>query len=75
MKYAQLIADAVAVVCPDCGECQPNPDDASQQWMPEDFAKTKLTKCVSCDTPLHISWKSKVQFDVPDQRRKNRRVS
>lgn len=64
-KIAQLIADVVTVVCPSCGECQPNPEDGSQQWEPHHFQMKPVAACVSCDEQLQISWKSKVQFDAP----------
>lgn len=62
-KRAQLIAEAVAVVCPSCGEPQPN-KAGSQMWTPDDFRNliNPIRKCVSCDQELLISSDPKVQF-------------
>lgn len=38
MKRAQLVAEAVAVLCPECGEAQPN-REGSEMWTLEDFQK------------------------------------
>lgn len=72
MKRAQLIAEAVAVVCPYCGECQPNCRDGSHLWLPEDFDlfhhhKGSKMDCVSCDKQLLIGHDTKVQFPVPEK--------
>jgi predicted RNA-binding Zn-ribbon protein involved in translation (DUF1610 family) len=61
-RRAQLIAEAVAVVCPACGEVQPA-YGGSEFWTHEDFARvTKVRPCVSCDVPLIIQTDSKVVF-------------
>jgi hypothetical protein len=63
MKRAQLMADAVAVVCPHCGEPQPNPSDGSEQWTLDDFVKAPPTKaCVACDKVMLVGCDRKVQF-------------
>lgn len=38
MKRAQLVAEAVAVLCPVCGDAQPN-RDGSEMWTLDDFRK------------------------------------
>ena len=64
LKRAQLIADTVSVLCPFCGEPQPNKSDGSEQWTVEDFNKprTDLLKCVSCDARFIGGYDAKVQF-------------
>lgn len=64
LKHAQLIAEAVAVICPCCGEEQPN-KDGSLMWTPEDFRGNERMACVACDTPLIIAHMSKAQFPPP----------
>jgi hypothetical protein len=65
MKRAQLVADAVAVLCPHCGEPQPNKNDGSEQWTVENF-KNKRVKgtmaCVSCDVRFVLTPDTKVMF-------------
>ena len=61
-RRAQLIAEAVAVICPACGEPQPA-YGGSEFWTHEDFAKNHGTRpCASCDEPLIIETDSKVSF-------------
>jgi len=63
IKRAQLVADAVAVLCPFCAEPQPNRSDGSEQWTPQDFTKLQgRWKCVACDEQFMVSTDSKVQF-------------
>ncbi len=78
MKRAQLVADAVSVLCPECGEPQPNKTDGSEQWTASDFAKVMAPKrhpvshrpkepsartaCVSCDVEFLLFTDSKVMF-------------
>lgn len=63
LKRSQLVAEAVAVLCPHCAEPQPNRKDGSEQWTKQDFvgASTTLT-CVSCDTSFSLMDDSKVMF-------------
>ncbi len=71
MKRARLIADAVAVLCPLCGEPQPT-FAGSEQWLLEDFAKAHTRKhhqvsgptmtCVSCDGRFILAPDAKVMF-------------
>jgi hypothetical protein len=64
IRRSQLVADAVAVLCPYCAEPQPNPSDGSEQWTAEDFLKvvTARRTCVACDVIYLISSDSKVMF-------------
>ena len=63
VRRAQLIAEAVSVLCPRCGECQPN-KDGSEMWTREDFAKLErdVRDCVSCEGPMQITSDPKAQF-------------
>lgn len=72
MKRAQLVAEAVAVLCPECGEAQPN-REGSEMWVLEDFQKREATlakgrlrssqfTCVSCDARMLITGDTKVMF-------------
>lgn len=62
-RRAQLLAEAVAVLCPACSEPQPSPDNGSEFWTAEDFARGHGTRpCASCDQPLIIETDSKVSF-------------
>jgi len=59
---AQLFAEAVSVLCPSCGEPQPNPE-GSEMWMREDLRKKHGEfGCVSCDARILIEFTTKVQF-------------
>lgn len=64
MKRAQLVADAVAVLCPLCGEPQPNRTDGSEQWTMTDFTKLPSSRftCVSCDAKFIVTSDTKVMF-------------
>lgn len=63
VKRATLVADAVAVLCPSCGEPQPNKVDGSEQWTIQEFKSLQGSwKCVSCDVRFLITPESKVQF-------------
>ena len=61
---SQLVAEAVAVLCPKCGEPQPNPVDGSEQWSVSDFARIASPRrvCVSCDAEMFVWITSKVMF-------------
>lgn len=72
-RRAQLIADAVNVCCPWCGDAQPNPVDGSEQWTIENFRveetrtngrrkRSHRRHCVSCDKPMLIDCDPKVMF-------------
>lgn len=61
-RRAQLVAEAVAVLCPYCGEAQPA-YGGSEFWTQEDFGKAHgIAECVSCEKRLLISTDSKVGF-------------
>lgn len=63
IKRAQLVADAVAVLCPFCAEPQPNKQDGSEQWTVENFRLLQGSwTCVSCDERFMVSCDTKVQF-------------
>lgn len=62
IKRAQLVAEAVCVLCPHCGEPQPS-RNGSEMWTHEDFLGGATTReCVSCDGPMIVSPDPKVQF-------------
>jgi predicted RNA-binding Zn-ribbon protein involved in translation (DUF1610 family) len=62
-KRSQLVADAVVVLCPYCGEPQPNRKDGSDQWTRMDFNGAPPTrKCASCDEEMILSCEAKVMF-------------
>ncbi len=63
MRKCQLVAEVVAVLCPNCGETQPN-RDGSEMWTAEDFKGNTLKQCVSCDKPILIAHESKVRFEA-----------
>jgi len=64
IRRAQLVAEAVAVLCPFCAEVQPA-YGGSEFWTREDFARVKgpVRECVSCDKRILISSDSKVGFE------------
>lgn len=67
IRPAQLVADAVAVLCPYCGEPQPNPKDGSDLWEQSHFraiAKEDSGKrqCAACDATMHVWSTPKVMF-------------
>lgn len=64
IRRAQLVAEAVVVLCPFCAEVQPA-YGGSEFWTREDFARAKgpVRKCVSCEKRIHISSDSKVSFE------------
>jgi predicted RNA-binding Zn-ribbon protein involved in translation (DUF1610 family) len=55
----------VSVLCPSCGEPQPNSRDGSEQWEIADFkavADKSPIACVSCDAPMFVWSTPKVMF-------------
>lgn len=63
MRRAQLVADAVAVLCPWCAEPQPNKEDGSEQWTAENFEKLQgRWKCVACDAQFLITKDTRVMY-------------
>ena len=62
MKRAVLVASAIEIRCPHCGEPQPSPDNGSDMWLPFQVeAFQGVRKCVSCDKPFDIQAMSKIQ--------------
>lgn len=63
LRRCQLVAESVAVLCPHCGESQPN-QDGSELWIASDFAKLTDARrqCVACDGPILVSHEPKAQF-------------
>ena len=65
-RVAQIIASSVEVLCQECGEPQPNPDDGSFIWTAESFrhldAASVRRACSACDAPIEIHVTHKVQF-------------
>lgn len=60
LRMAQVLATAVEVICPWCSEPQPNPDDGSHLWAPEQLARVSQNgwtkrECVSCEEVLILS--------------------
>lgn len=63
MKRAQLVAEAIAVLCPFCAEPQPNKRDGSEQWTKENFIGVSQTlKCSACDAWFMLTNDTKVMF-------------
>ena len=60
-KVALVIAQTVAVICPACGEPQPDPDNGSDVWEPDQLKKVSGTKrpCVSCGVEMYVHAHSK----------------
>jgi len=58
------VADAVAVLCPECGEPQPNREDGSEQWTVQNFKQrvSGTMKCVACYVRFLLTPDTKVQF-------------
>lgn len=42
-RVAQLVAEAVTVLCPECGEPQPNPENGSHLWTLDHFRADRLS--------------------------------
>lgn len=55
-KRAQLIAAAVAVICPRCNQPQPDPSTGSDMWEPHQIEERrgKPGTCTSCGKPFYI---------------------
>lgn len=65
IRQARLVADAVAVCCPYCGEPQPNPVDGSEQWDKGHFRAyddRPRKKCVACDEEMFVFSLQEVAF-------------
>lgn len=62
-RFAIIVAEAVNVTCPHCGEPQPNPDDGSEQWSYSQVMASRAKRnCTSCDEPFEITMQNKVTF-------------
>jgi hypothetical protein len=63
IRRAQLVAEAVSVCCPRCGDAQPN-KNGSELWTSEDFMNLEggIRPCVSCEERMLIVSDSKVMF-------------
>lgn len=61
-KVATLVAEAVNVCCPHCGEPQPDPDNASHMWTHAQVARVNGTRrtCTACDEPMLVQTQRKV---------------
>ena len=53
-RRATIIAEAVAVACPHCGEYQPAPGGSEFVTIEELERMTGRRHCVSCDKPMQI---------------------
>jgi len=62
MKVCQIVAEAVTVLCPYCGQPQPNAQ-GSEMWTAEDFKHSGKRTCVSCEQPIMVVGSTKIQFD------------
>lgn len=68
VRRAQLVADVVSVLCPWCGEPQPNSDDGSEMWDRQMFmsdqsdSRSHRRGCVSCDGIMLVDADSKAVF-------------
>lgn len=62
IRTAQLVAEAVAVLCPICAETQPAPG-GSEFWTAEDFIKgSGRRECVGCEATINIQPLTTVRF-------------
>lgn len=62
-RVAQLVAEAVAVLCPYCGEPQAN-KDGSQLWLKFEVKDADSTVvCQSCDAEMYVFNSKKVKFE------------
>jgi hypothetical protein len=54
------VTESVSVLCPYCGEPQPNGNDGSEQWTEEDMSReldglrNGLLSCCACDKPFQV---------------------
>ena len=72
VQRAMLFTTTCQVVCPMCGDAQPNRTDGSDLWEERDFDALGLTpspKCVSCDHRLVIATDSHVQWAFQDKKK------
>lgn len=59
-RHAAIVTEAVSVLCPHCGEPQPNRKDGSELWTRAEFESLApaLWLCVACDEPMFVIAKS-----------------
>lgn len=55
MKLATIATESLLVLCPSCGEAQPNPDNGADNWTPEEVRSVSEHKtCVACDARFAV---------------------
>lgn len=60
-RTAIIVAATVEVLCPHCGESQPNPDNGAFAWTPDEVTmKQGRRECVSCDFAFTLHAQSRV---------------
>lgn len=71
-NFAILEAEQVKVLCPHCGEEQPNPWTGDSNWLPWQVrsrakqADGGKTVCTACDEPVWIAPQPKAAVSGPD---------
>lgn len=59
---AHLVVETVNVLCPACGEPQPDPDNASHMWLPQQVQKYAGRRaCVACGASMRLVSRRTVQ--------------
>lgn len=67
MRPAQIIAAQLEVHCPYCGDPQPNSDDGTDVWTPEEVrSNSGGWECVACDKTFLLSPVSMAQVRACD---------
>lgn len=60
-RAARIVAVAVEVECPYCGESLPNPDNGAFSWRPSEVEDNQGEReCNSCDQRFKVLVQSKV---------------
>jgi hypothetical protein len=62
-RRARLVASAVSVLCPGCGEPQPAPDNGSDMWMAHQLVNGPLV-CVACKSPFNLAVRTKIALEA-----------
>lgn len=63
-RAARIVAPAVEVQCPHCGEPQPSPGNGSHIWLPSEVSKRQGSRtCVSCDEAFELHAQSRVSVE------------
>lgn len=62
-RLAQIVAGTLLVLCPHCSEPQPDPENGSDMWTPEEVRDVDPASrpCVACDEPMLIAATTKAQ--------------